>query len=84
MTHQMSGGVEVEEEEENQEEEDVTFGRIYRTFLSHTLARRVMHERALLNGHTCALFLFTAPYSCSLVSHPRGTDSSIGFYISAS
>lgn len=26
------------------------------------------------NGYMCASFLFTAPYSCSLVSHPRGTE----------
>lgn len=37
-----------------------------------------------LSSHTCALFLFTALYSCSLVPHPRGMDSCLGFYISAS
>lgn len=42
----MSAGVEVEEKEEKQEEEDVTFGRIYLTILSHILAKG-MYERAL-------------------------------------
>lgn len=41
----MSAGVEVEEKEEKQEE-DVTFGRIYWTFLHRILAKR-LYERAL-------------------------------------